>query len=1148
MTFDDILNQVIILLKRQGRVSYGALKRRFDLDDAYLEDLKGEILYVHESEVEADERGFTWTGATEDIQETTSPSDQTAPQSVVEHTSTAQDISVLAAPRSPEAERRQLTVMFIDLVASTQLASQLDPEDLREVVRAYQKVCSEVIERYAGHIAQLLGDGLLVYFGYPQAHEDDAHRAVRTGLGILQAMGDLNTHLQQTQGIQLGVRLGIHTGLVVIGAMGEAGRQEQLALGETPNIAARIEGLAQFNTVAISEATYHLVEGYFTCEALGEQTLRGVAQSLQVYRVLEASGVQGRLDIASTHGLTPLVGREQEVGLLLARWAQAKSGQGQVMLLSGDAGIGKSRLVQMLKDHVANEPHVRWECRSSPYFENTALFPLTDLFQRLWQFQTEDTPATKVEKLEHALSQYRLSLEDSVPLFAPLLSLPISEDTYTPLQLSPQRQRQMTLETIVAILLELAERQPVLFILEDLHWTDPSTLELLNLVIDQTPTTSLLMLLTCRSTFQPSWSHRSYLTEITVNRLAHAQVEQLVYRMTDGKALPAAVLQQITEKTDGVPLFVEEMTKAIVESGQLKAVDGHYTLTGSLHALTIPSTLQDSLMARLDRLVTAKAVAQYASVIGRQFSYELLQAASQVDETMLQHELGRLVEAEMVYQRGVPPQATYVFKHALIQDAAYQSLLKSTRQRYHQRIAQVLETQFLKTVAGQPELLAHHYTEAGLTEKAVPYWHHAGQRANERSAHVETISHLRTGFALLQRLPETRERVQREVDMLIALGASLLATKGYAAPEVGQTYTHARQLCEHLEDPDQLFPVLRGLWNYHLVRAEYQTAHALGEQLLTLAQQSQDSAMLVAAHRALGSTLLRLGAVSASMHFAQGIALYDSHQHRTAAFRYGEDAGVICHIYAAWTLWILGYPDQGLTRSQEAVTLAQQSAHPFSLGFVLALAAVFHVFRREGHCAQQHAEAAIVLAKEQGFPFWIAYSSILRGWTLAQQGQAMEGIEQLHQGLTAWRATGAELARPYCLALLAEAYGTMGQPEAGLTALVEALLLANKTGERWYEPELHRLRGELLLQQSLDNHLAAETYFQQAMTIARSQQAKSFELRTATSLARLWQSQGKRDEARQVLGDVYGWFTEGFDTADLKDAKALLGALSENQG
>src|SRR5262249_564662 len=535
---------------------------------------------------------------------------------------------------------------------------------------------------------------------------------------------------------------------------------EQLALGETPNIAARIEGLAAPNTLLISEATYRLIRGYFEYQDLGAQTLRGVAEPVTLYRVLSESGATSRLDVAQPRGLTPLVGRESEVTLLLERWEQAKSGQGQVVLLTGDAGIGKSRLVQTLKDYVANEPHTRWECRSAEYAQNTALFPLTDLFQRLLQFQAEDTPNEKLAKLEQMLSQYRLPLEESVQLFAPLLSLPIPEDTYPPLHLSPQRQRQKALETLVAILQELAEHHPVLFILEDLHWTDPTTLDLLHLVIEQIPTTSILTVLTCRPTFQPSWSHRSYLTEVTVNRLSQNYTERMTEQVVGGKKLPAEVLQQIIEKTDGVPLFVEELTKAILESGQLKALDGHYELTGALSTPAIPATLQDSLMARLDRLVSAKGIAQLAAVIGRQFAYALLQAVSQLDEATLQRELGRLVEAELIYQRGMPPQSTYVFKHALIQDAAYQSLLKSTRQQYHQPIAQVLESQFTATVDQQPELLAHHYTEAGLTEQAVHYWHMAGQRASERSAHVEAISHLAKGLELLKTLPDTPERTQ----------------------------------------------------------------------------------------------------------------------------------------------------------------------------------------------------------------------------------------------------------------------------------------------------------------------------------------------------------------------------------------------------
>jgi class 3 adenylate cyclase len=701
MDFYEVVDQIVKLLQQRGRLTYRVLKRQFDLDDEALEDLKEEILYSQPQVVDDEGKGLIWTGETE-----TKPGPASIPPAQQEVTQEAQPAQPPPIePHTPDmAERRQLTVMFSDLVDSTKLSGQLDPEDYREVLRAYQATCSEVIHRYQGYIAQHLGDALLVYFGFPQAHENDAHRGILAGLGMLEAMKTLNTRLEQGKGIRLAIRVGIHTGLTVVGDIGEGSKHELLALGEAPNVASRIQGIAEPDTIAISADTYRLVEGYFTMDDLGLHTLKGVAEPQQVYRVIGESGAQSRLDIASARGLTPLVGRESEVALLLERWNQVKDGQGQVVLLSGEGGIGKSRLAQVLKEHVANAPHTRWECRSSPYYQNTALYPITDLFQRTLQWHQDDTPEEKLEKLEQELSQYRVPVEESVPLFATLLSVPIPEGLYSPLNWTPQRQRQKTLEAIVSILLESAEQQPLLFILEDLHWMDPTTLELLDLLLDQTPTASIFTLLTCRPTFRSPWSSRSYLTPMTVNRLSRNHIEGMAERVAGGKKLPDEVLQQIVEKTDGVPLFVEEMTKAVLESGTLKEVDGQYELAGSLTALAIPATLQDSLMARLDRLVTAKAVAQFAAVIGRQFSYELLYAVAQVDAPTLQRELGRLVEAELVYQRGIPPQANYVFKHALVRDAAYESLLKSTRQQYHQRIAQTLEKRFPETAKNQPEL------------------------------------------------------------------------------------------------------------------------------------------------------------------------------------------------------------------------------------------------------------------------------------------------------------------------------------------------------------------------------------------------------------------------------------------------------------
>jgi class 3 adenylate cyclase/predicted ATPase len=1085
---------------------------------------------------------LVWTGGMSSVPATVSP----VPPPPTPAVAPTQGEAAPIVPPMPDAERRQLTVMFCDLVDSTALSGQLDPEDLREVVRAYQHVCSEVITRFDGHVAQLLGDGLLVYFGYPQAHEDDAQRAVRAGLGILATMEDLSSRLRREKGITLALRLGIHTGLVVIGAMGGAGRQEQLALGETPNLAARIQGLAQPNTVAISEATSRLVQGYFECQDLGAQTLRGVSQPLKVYRVLRESGVHSRLDVTQPRGLTPLVGRESEVTLLLERWEQVKAGQGQVVLLTGDAGIGKSRLVQMLKDHVTPEPHMRWECRSAEYYQNSALFPLVDLFQRLLRFEAHEPPDAKLEKLEHALSQYRLSVEASVPLFAPLLSLPTPEHQYPPLNLSPQRQRQQTLETIVAILLELAERQPVLFIVEDLHWTDPSTLELLNLVIDQTPTASLLVLLTCRPHFQPAWHHRSYLTEITVNRLSHPHVAQIVTRMTEGNTFPAAVLQQIIAKTDGVPLFVEEITKAILESGHLTEVDGHYALAESFRALTIPATLHDSLMARLDRLVTAKAVAQYAAVIGRQFAYTLLQAVSQLDAATLQRELSRLVDAELVYQRGLPPHATYTFKHALIQDAAYESLLKSTRQQYYQRIAQVLEERFSDVVETQPELLAQHYTEAGLSEPAVGYWQRAGQQARQRSANAEAVQHLTSGLTLLATLPDTPARAQQELDLLIALGPALLATKGRGAPEVEQTYAQARALCAQVGDTPQLFPTLRGLCRFYYGRGALPIARELGEQLYRLAQGTAEPIHLLEAHDTLGNTLFMLGDyATARLHLEQGIALIDPTAERALVLRHGEALGVRCGGYGSWALWCLGFPEQALRRSQEMLSLAQTLAHPYSLVQAQHYAAFLHQRRGEVSEVQVQADAILTLATAQGFPLWVGCGTFWHGWGLAVQGQSKAGLAQMHQGLATVLATGQMVTQSVFLVILAEVAEHTGQVEEGRRLLTEAWAAFEASGRRDGLAEASRLQGELLLRQAVPDVAQAEACFQEAYTLAYHQQAKSWELRAAMSLSRLWQSQGKRAEAYALLAPIYGWFTEGFDTADLQDARVLLEELSQ---
>jgi predicted ATPase len=710
--------------------------------------------------------------------------------------------------------------------------------------------------------------------------------------------------------------------------------------------------------------------------------------------------------------------------------------------------------------------------------------------------------------------------------------------------MSPAQQKQQTMHVLLTNLLRIAAQQPVLFIMEDLHWVDPTTLEFLTLLVDQGPTARILALLTFRPDFSPPWAGRSHLTQVTLPRLPRRQATAMMDRVAHGKTLPPEVAAQVVAKTDGVPLFVEELTKMVLESGLLQEHEDHYALTGPLPPLAIPSTLHDSLMARLDRLATVKSLAQLGATLGREFAYALLHAVSPWTEETLRRGLHQLVEAEFLYQQGLPPQATYLFKHALIQEAAYQSLLKSTRQQYHQRVAQVLEAQFPDTAETQPELLAQHYAEAGLLAQALPYWQQAGQRALQRSAHLEATHHLTRGIEVLAALPDTAERTQHELVLQTTLGSALMALKGQGAPEVGQAYARARELCRQVGETPQLFPILFGLWRFYHVRAEYRTARELAEQCFSLAQRVDDPALLLQAHFALGVSLLWHGeVVPARAHLEQGMALYNPEEHRILAFRAGINPGAWCLSHLAQALWLLGYPDQALRRSYEALTLAREMSHPPSLAAMLFYVAFHHCYRREALATQERAEAAMALASAQGLPQWLTVGQLLRGWALAMQGQAEEGIAQMRPALAAWRAMGSGLAVSHYLVLLAEAYGRAGQAEGGLRLLAEALVHVDTTGEAYWAAEVYWLKGELLLRQAIPDETHAETFLYHAMDIARQRQTKSWELRAATSLARLWQQQGKCAKAHALLAPIYDWFTEGFDTTDLHEAKALLEEL-----
>ena len=1053
-----------------------------------------------------------------------------------------------------DAERRQLTVLFCDLVGSTLLAERLDPEELRGLLQQYQAVCARAVRHFEGHIARYFGDGLLIYFGYPVAHEDAAHRAVRAALEIVTEIEELKTRIQQWMDVALDVRLSIHTGMVVAGDMSKGGELESMAIvGQMPNVAARMQEIAEPNTVVLGPTTYQLVIGSFACHDLGVQSLRGVSESMRLYQVLGEKPSTSRPGVAENAGLAPLVGRDQEVELLLERWEQAASGEGQAVTLTGEPGIGKSRVVQELKQHVASRSNATlMECDCTSYYQNSPFHPIVELFQREeLQFDRTNSTEENLGKLECFLTQYDLPLDEMVPLFARLFSVQLG-DGYTPSNLPPEQQRQKTLQGLLSVILKKTIQCPVLFIVEDLHWIDPSTLELIHLLIESANNSRIFTMLAYRSHFLPEWTAPPNLTSITLNRLTRRQVTDMVNEVADGKGLPAPVVGQIVAKTDGIPLFVQELTKMVVESAWMKEVDGHYELTRPLPQLAIPTTLYDSLMARLDRLGTAKEVAQLAATLGRDVDYELLKAISWQSETLLRREMTRLMDAQLLDRADASQSGeTYTFRHALIQETAYQSLLKDRRQRYHQQIASTLIEQFPDSAETQPELIAHHYT-AAMSERAIPFWQHAGQRAIERSANLEGINHLLKGLELIKALPETPERMQQEFVLQITLGPAMIATKGYGAPEVASIYARAQELGEHIgettsEELELLkFPVLFGLWLSHLVRAELDSARELGERCIALARQQQDVALMLEAHRALGATLFYLGELGmAHAYLEEGIAQYQPQHHRSHAFlHYMAEPGMTCLCYAASTLWFLGYPERALRYSAKAQAISDELPHPFSQVVTLFFATfLYYQCHREADSAQAQAEKLISLSTEHGFPIWRAAGVIMRGWALSKQGQFREGIDEICSGLGAWRSTGAEIFLPFYLGVLAQAYARAGQIGEGLKTLDTALDTVAQNEERLYEAELYRLKGELLLMDDSPES-DVEGCFRRAIRVASHQGAKTLELRASASLSRLYQCQGKTSKAREILAQVHNWFTEGFDTTDLREAEMLLEELS----
>src|SRR6516162_5009649 len=1048
-------------------------------------------------------------------------------------------VPVAEPTRPDQAERRHLTVMFCDLVGSTALAARLDPEDMRALIGAYHTCITEVVSRYQGKIARYMGDGALVYFGYPQAHEDDAERAIRAGLELIKAVTELKSRAS------LQARVGIATGLVVVGDLFDSGEaQERGIVGETPNLAARLQEIAEPNMVVICDSTRRLLGTLFELEDLGPRDLKGLAKPARAWAALRASSVASRFEALHATGLTTLIGRDEECELLLRRWLRAKSGEGQMVLLSGEAGIGKSRLTVALLERIATEAHARLRYFCSPQHTDSAFYPIIGQMERAAGLVHDDTPQARLDKLDAVLAQTSTSIEEAA-LFAEMLSLP-NDGCYPTLALTSEQRRQRTLDALILQIKGLTRSSPVLMIFEDAHWADPTSLEALGRAVDRIATLRVLLIVTFRPEFDPPWIGRPHVTALAINRLAQREVGAMIDHLVGDTVLPEGIRQDIIERTDGIPLFVEEMTKAVLEAGSEGAAE-HAAAAVPLPASAVPASLYASLMARLDRLGAAKEVAQ----IGREFSHALLAAVVRQPEAELGSAVDRLIAAGLLFRQGVPPHATYLFKHSLVRDAAYGTLLRQPRRALHARIAETLESQFADVAERQPELLARHCNEAGQIEKAAALWGKAGLRSLERSALVEATEQLARALTQIATLPATPALRREQIKLQAALITPLMHVKGYAAPETKAAAERARVLIEQAEalgeppdDPLLLFSVLYSFWTTSFVAFKGDALRELASQFLALAEKQGATVPLMIGHRMMGSVLHTGAFAEGRAHLDSAIALYDPPEHRPLATRFGQDIRVAALSYRSWALWMLGYPEAALADTSHALRDAREIGQAATLMYALVHALVVHIQCGNYPTAKAEADELVALADEKGALFWKALGMSVQGCILALTGNASDAVQLITSGITALRSTGSTLWMPLHLSYLARAYAELGQFDNALRCTGEGITAAETTKERWHEADIHRIAGEIARLSSEPNAAKAEAYFERALTVAGAQQAKSWELRAAMSMARLWRDQGKHQQARDLLAPVYGWFTEGFDTLDLKQAKVLLDALA----
>jgi len=1040
-----------------------------------------------------------------------------------------------------QAERRQLTVLFCDMVGSSALSERIDPEDLRDIMRGYRSACSDVVSHFDGHVAQYLGDGILVYFGYPHAHEDDARRATQAALDIVRRVSELRYPLLSGEEIPLSVRVGVHTGLVVVGEIGD-GDKRTLALGETPNIAARLQELSTPNSVVVSNATHHLISDDFDFEDLGGHHLKGFSQPLNLYRVIGEHSTRQRL--LANRGLhhEPLVGRDQETALLMERLEQACKGVGQVVLLGGEAGLGKTRMVQLVLDRLANQPCFIMECGSSPYYQNSFLYPIIDLLQRTLGLTDITDNAERQAHLQQSVETLGLDAAEVAPALAELLGIHIAGTTPDALGATPQQRKQKILNALVSMLQSMAQQKLVVLVVEDLHWVDSSTLELLTLLVEQPGLTNLFALFTFRSEFAPPWNSHANLTLVTLNRLTRQQAGHLVRQLSGGKTLPMDVFAEIIHKTDGVPYFIEELTGMVLSSDMLEEKASHYVLKAGTAELTIPSTLQDSLMSRLDGLGEDKELAQLSATLGREFGHELLSALAGRDENSLRQGLAHLINAELFLQRGHPPKASYSFRHALLREAAYQSLLKRTRQHYHQRIASLLQERFPHIVEANPELLAHHCSEACIDDQAAEMWLKAGKLAVRRSANKEAIIHLQHGLVVLKRLADSPERLARELEMQTTLGLAFMMSKGYAAPAVEKAYARARELCHSTPDIGTTFPVLCGLWEYYIVRADLSTAESLANELLSLAAQVKQPELAQEARRALGTTRFWQGRLDEALelltppHSTSAIEA----PALTAKVSHCQDVRVASLANMGCILWLLGRPDQALEKCRQALEAAKRLAHPFSQAYALQFLAVVHQLRGEREATQRQAEAQIALCETYGFAFWSATGKMLRAWAEADDSNIKTCCEEFQSALAEYEQSGSRLVRSYFLALLAELQFRTGQSDAANTTLDKAMEETEHTHENFFSAELLRLKGHFLQQAGPTHSAQAETLLTQALQQAQQQNAQSLALRCSMDLADIATQAGHTAEVQSLLDQQLKHIDGGANTQDVKRAYETL--------